>query len=276
MKRILYFAIFSVVLFSSCTNNGSSASLANSQQVASVFLTDGPNCHPDPLFQGPWQRYISVNLDIVGIQYYAKDSLSKDSVWKAPNFVETTVNVAALANGDSTLLTMINIPAGEKVHKIKFLLGKNSTVVLSDSTVKKLNIRERSDSAIVIRVMENPASVRFSIMLDFDIAHSIVMGPNGNFFLAPIMRGFIMEQCASIVGFVSPKKVATKVFVVNNSDTITTVSDTLRSNMFKLSGLHDGQYVVQFMPLTGTTVTATKTVSVKGGRIEDMGVVKVN
>ncbi len=276
MKRILYLAIFFAVLLTSCTNNDSSASLANSPQVASVFLTDAPNCHPNPLLQGRWQRYISVNLDIVGIQYYAKDSLSKDSVWKAPNFKETTINVSALSNGDSTLLTMINIPAGEKVHKIKFLLGKNSTVMLSDSTEKKLNIRERSDSSIVVKVMENPSALKFSIMLDFDIAHSIIMGPQGNFYLAPVMRGFIMQECAHIVGYVSPLKVATKVFVVNNLDTISTVSDTLRNNRFKLSGLHNGQYLLQFMPLTGTKVTVTKTVSVNGGRIINLGTIKVN
>lgn len=276
MKRILYFAIFSVVLLTSCSNNDSSASLANSSQVASVFLTDAPNCRPNPLFQGLWQRYISVNLDIVGIQYYAKDSLSKDSVWKSPDFKETMVNVSALSNGDSTLLTMINIPAGEKVHKIKFLLGKSSTVVLCDSTEKKLNIRERGDSSLVVNVRENPSSVKFSIMLDFDIAHSIVMGPQGNFYLVPVMRGFLIQECAHIAGYVSPLKVATKVFVVDNSDTIATVSDTLRNNRFKLSGLHGGQYLLQFMPLTGSKVTVSKTVSVKAGQVLNVGAIKVN
>jgi len=276
MKKILYLAIFAAVLLTACSNNESATSLGNNPTVASVYLTDAPGMRPNPFMQGPWQRYIAVNLDIVGIQYYAKDSLKKDSTWKASNFKETTINVSALSNGDSTLLTMINIPTGEKIHKIKFLLGANSTVVLSDSTVKKLNIRERSDSSIIVHVIENPTALKFDIMLDFDIAHSIIMGPQGNFYLAPVMRGFIMQECAHIMGNISPKKLATKVFVVNNLDTIATVSDTLRNNRFKLSGLHNGQYTVQFMPLTGTKVTVKRTVNVRNGHVENMGTVSVN
>jgi len=276
MKKILYLAIFAVALMTSCSNNESANSLSSNPTVASVYLTDAPGMRPNPFCQGPWQRYISVNLDIVGIQYYAKDSLKKDSTWKASNFKETIVNIAALSNGDSTLLTMIDIPTGEKIHKIKFLLGANSTVVLSDSTVKRLNIRERSDSSIIVHVIENPTALKFDIMLDFDIAHSIIMGPQGNFYLAPVMRGFIMQESAHITGFVSPKKLATKVFVVSNSDTIATVSDIFRNNRFKLSGLHNGQYTVQFMPLNGTKVTVTKTVNVRNGHVENMGLVNVN
>ena len=277
MKKFFYFFIAAVALILTCCTTEQSNSLTDSTpQEASVFLTDGPLCpRPNPLIQDKWHRYFSVNLDVIGIQYFAKDSLGQDSVWKAANFQETTVKVSALANGDSILLTKLSLPANLKVHKIKFLLGKNSYVTLCDSTTKKLIIPSKADSSIVIPVRESPSSKKFAIMLDFDIVHSIVM-INNNFYLVPVMRGFIMDECASIAGFVSPEKLATKVFVVNGLDTLATVSDTIRHNFFKLSGFHDGQYTVQFMPLTDTKVTVTRTVTVKKRAVTDLGVVKVN
>ena len=214
MKKILYLVTFTVVLLTSCSNKETATSLGTNPTDTSVYLTDAPGMRPNSFRQDPWQGYIYVNLDVVGIQYYAKDSLKKDSTWKASNLKETIVDVAALSNGDSTLLTMISIPTGEKIHKIKFLLGANNTVVLSDSTLKKLNIREHSDSSIVVHVIENSIALKYDIMLNFDIAHSIIIGPPGNFYLAPVMRGFIMQESAHISGFVFPKKLATKVFVV--------------------------------------------------------------
>lgn len=281
MKKIFCFAysIAALALLMSCSSNENenATSLKNSQEV-SVFLTDAPNPNqrPDPFHQNPWRRYISVNLDIVGIQYFAKDSLGKDSVWVTPDFQETTVKVSSLANGDSILLTKINIPVGQIVHKIKFLLGKNSSVLLSDSTEKQLIISSRSDSSLVIHVGENPPKCKYSIMLDFDIVHSIIMGPNGNFYLVPVMRGFIMEQCANIIGNILPKDLATKVFVVNGSDTIATVSDVLHNNRFKLSGFHSGTYLVQFMPLDSTSVTKSRNVTLKGCETLFLSGIKVN
>ena len=112
-------------------------------------------------------------------------------------------------------------------------------------------------------------------MLDFDIAHSIMLRKDGNFYLKPVMRCFVRETTASIGGFVLPAKLATKVFVVIGTDTIATVSDVKKSNRFKLDGFTAGTYTVQFMPLDSANVTFTRNVEIKKYKDVFLGRVKV-
>ena len=246
------------ILFSvaSCTNSSVTDSASTNRNL-SVYLTDAP------MPGGPnmpfWLKFTAVNLDVKGIQY-----IGKDSIWKDASFTEAIFNVKMMANGDSALLSKISIPSGDPVRRIRFILGKNNSVVLNNNTEKALLIPFKSDSSIVVRVNENVPSGDYGIMLDFDLASSIVRDFQGDYILIPKLRGFIMECTSTIDGFVLPRKLLTKVFVVNGTDTIMTVSDTLRANYFKLSGFDKGQYTVNFMPLDSGYVTLQKTVTVMG------------
>ena len=271
MKKTILFGMIAAAALFSCNSNNDVNSSGKKASEVSIFLTDAPS---DWAHQSPWKRYAAVNLDVAGVKYFAKDSLGKDSVWKDANFTEDIFNVSLLSNGDSILLSKLSVQAGETVHKIKFILGKNSTVALSDNTVKNLLIPEKSDSSIIIKIPQNLPADKYTVMLDFDIAHSIIMGRDGNFYLIPVMRGFIMEKTAAITGLVLPQKLATKVFIVDNNDTIATVSDVKRGNMFKLSGIEKGSYKVQFMPLDSARVTCTKSVKVDK-RLVFLGSVRV-
>jgi hypothetical protein len=265
MKKPVLLTLLAVVaILMSCTNNASDVS--STSRDVSVFLTDAPQPNRPDM---PCLRYLSVNLDVKAIQY-----IGKDSIWKDATFTEAVYNIKMLANGDSALLSKINIPAGEVVRHIRFVLGKNNTVVLADKSVKQLNILAKSDSSIVVKAREVVPAGNYSIMLDFDIARSIIRDRNGNYILIPKMRGFIMQCTGSIEGFVLPNKLLTKVFVVNGTDTISTLSDTIRHNYFKMSGFVDGTYTVQFMPIDSGRVTLTKSVTLKG-REAMIGQIKV-
>ena len=72
-----------------------------------------------------------------------------------------------------------------------------------------------------------------------------------------------------------PLRLATKVFVVIDNDTITTVSDVNRFNLFKLDGFTTGTYTLQFMPVDSARVTFTKTVEIKKNKDVFLGKVKV-
>ena len=275
MKKVFFALLAFAALLSACTTSDN-APASGTRKVA-LFLTDAPaDADHFGKNHNPWKRFTAVNLDIASVQYVSVDSISKDSViWKDVPFAPQTYTVSLLSNGDSLFLSEFNIPENQLVRKIKFKLGKNSTVVLSDNTVKPLIISDKSDSTLIFHVRNNVPKGTYSIMLDFDIAHSIILRKDGNFYLKPVMRCFVRETTASIRGFVLPVKLATKVFVVVGTDTITTVSDIKRNNRFMLDGFTAGTYTVQFMPLDSTRVTRTKSVEIKKNRDVFLGGVKV-
>ena len=276
MKKVFFSLIAFAVMLTACNSNDMDEAASGKRNV-SFFLTDAPG-NADHFGKGhnPWTRFSGVNLDIAGIQYMAVDTIKKDStIWTDVPFNQQTIAVSLLSNGDSVFLSDFNIPEDQIVRKIKFKLGKNSTVILSDSTTKPLLISDKSDSTLIIHVRNNVPKGKYSIMLDFDIAHSIIPGKDGNFYLKPRMRCFVRETTASIGGFVMPLRLATKVFVVIDNDTITTVSDVNRFNLFKLDGFTTGTYTLQFMPVDSTRVTFTKTVEIKKNKDVFLGKVKV-
>ena len=275
MKKVFFSLLVLVALLTAC--NSSENGPASGTRNVALFLTDAPaDADHFGKNHNPWKRFAAVNLDIAGIQYMSVDTLSNDSViWKDVPFAQQIYTVSLLSNGDSLFLSEFNIPENQLVRKIKFKLGKNSTVVLSDSTTKPLLISDKSDSTLIVHVRNNVPKGTYSIMLDFDIAHSIILRKDGNFYLKPVMRCFVRETTASIRGFVLPTKLATKVFVVIGTDTIATVSDVRRFNRFMLDGFTAGTYTVQFMPLDSAQVTFTKSVEIKKNKDVFLGRVKV-
>lgn len=300
MRKLFFLTLLVPVFFIACTNNnGSDMSTSNSREV-SLFLTDGPGDQMDfgqnLAFKNPMLRFSAVNLDIVGVQYQVLDTarhkeiyenegdtkegvfennhqvtpesgeLEKDTTtWQSLDFTPQTITVSMLSNGDSILLSHLTIPANAVIAKVKFKLGKNSSVVLADSnkTVKPLLIPNKSDSTLVIHLNQRPPKGKYNVMFDFDIARSIFVDKTGNCILRPTMRGFLMECTGAVGGFIVPRNIKTKVFVISGTDTISTVSDIRRGNMFKIIGLNEGGYTVNFMPLdTIKKVTVTEDITI--------------
>ena len=305
MKKLWISLLVVSALIMSCTTNSDNAN--STSRSVSLFLTDAPEAFGQNLAnKPPMLRFSAVNLDIAGIQYQIIDTtkhkeicskegkfnglfednhqrgfrpeLKDTTSWQSLDFSEKTVTISMLSNGDSVLLSNITLPANTMIGKIKLKLGKNSTVVLADDaqTVKPLLIADKSDSTLIVHLFNNPPKGKYNLMFDFDIARSIFVAKNGDCYLRPVMRGFIMEKTGEIFGSILPLTLKTKVFVVTSNDTIATVSDVKHHNRFKLSGFEDGTYQVQFMPLdTIGSVTLTKSVTIDKHKPVSLGSVKV-
>lgn len=305
MKKLLFLLFAISTFFMSCVSNDDATS---NTRIVSLFITDAPNDASviNPFNKHPMLRFSAVNLDITGIQYQLIDTTKHKDIrfkegkfngvfednhqrgfkpqamdttqWQNLDFSEKTITISMLSNGDSVLLSNITLPANAMIRKIKIKLGKNSTVVLADSTqsVKPLLIADKSDSTLVVHLFNNPPKGKYNLMFDFDIARSILVTKSGDCYLRPVMRGFVMEKTGEIFGSVLPKNIKTKVFVVTSNDTIATVSDVKHHNRFKLSGFDDGTYNVQFMPLdTIGTVTHTESVTITNHKKVSLGNVTV-
>lgn len=249
------FLMMSVVLvaLASCSTNSSSTTAGRN---VSFLVTDAP----------AWYNFKAVNVEITGIDYQLAGDSSK---WQPLTpFNAGVYNLKALSNGFFKQLGQIQLPNIALIKNIRLNLGTNNTVMLADSTVKPLlvwNNNNNQNVAILHINQEHATASGDSIMIDFNLARSIVYTHYG-YMLKPVLRGFIANQTASLDGFLTPDtlncKLAYKIFIIYNGDTITTASDTNDHNHFKLWGLPKGAYTVQIVPISDTTTTNTFNITI--------------
>jgi len=241
MKALKFLLMsFVIVLFASCSTNSSNTSTTGSRNVA-FLVTDAPM----------WYNFKAVNVDIQGIDYQVVGDTSN---WHTLTpFNQGTYNLKALQNGFFKSLGQLQLPNISLIKKIRLTLGPNNTVILADSTIKPLNIWGNQNTVTLNINQRNFSTSGDSIMVDFNLARSIVYTHNG-YVLKPVLRAFITNQTASLDGFLTPDtlncKVAYKVYIIYGGDTITTATDLKNHNHFRLMGLPaDSSYTVQIVPI---------------------------
>lgn len=256
MKKLL--SIFTVVglatfFFTSCGNDLTSNS-GQGQSSVGFYLTDAPIVK---------KGYLAVNLYVKGVSY------SVDAAnWTPLPISQSIVEITKFSNGKNLFLSNIVLDAGVKVIQVRLLLGPNNTVVLSDGTVKPLIVPSGYTSGLKLNVQSVPTLTSgYKVLIDFDAARSIVARGNGTFSLKPVVRSYIEANTSYIDGYLSPKNLPVRIFTINPAgDTISTVSDTLNYNYFRLTGLFSGTYKLQVENLaTDSIYTLVDEVPVLGG-----------
>ncbi|WP_321426220.1 DUF4382 domain-containing protein [uncultured Bacteroides sp.] len=125
-------------------------------------------------------------------------------------------------------------------------------------------------------IQENiTTSSGYSVMIDFDAEKSIVRKGKGGYYLKPVIRGYVVENTSAISGYILSKEIPFKVFTLVGTDSIITLSDTARNNLFMLHGLKSGNYTVSFQDPTSLAILKTLSVTVFGGDDKDLGSVTV-
>lgn len=242
MKALKFLMMsFVLVLLASCSN--ATHSSTDGSRNVSFLVTDAPM----------WYNFKAVNVDIQGIDYQI---VGDSSNWHTLTpFNQGVYNLKALQNGFFKQLGQIQLPNISLIKKIRLTLGQQNSVVLADSTVKPLSIWGNQNTVTLNINQRNFSTGGDSIMVDFNLARSIVYTHNG-YILKPVIRGFITNQTAAIDGFLTPDtlncKVAYKVYIIYGGDTITTATDLRNHNHFRLMGLPaDSTYTIQIVPING-------------------------
>lgn len=255
MKKILLGLLGAgLVLFSACNDDDKS----NASRVR-FYLTDAP-AEPD---------YKAVWIDVQSISY----SVSGEN-WVMLPFRPAKIDVLQFANGADTLLSDIRLRSGQRVQQIRLLLGSDNTLELGDGSTHPLGTPSGQTSGIKLNVQSAaPVSGSYKVIIDFDATRSIVAKGNGGYALKPVIRAFIEANTSSIMGKLMPADVATRVFTITmQQDTVATVSDTTRNNMFLLRGLPAGTYDIQGQDLsTGAYFNLKSGVSLMAGEDADVG-----
>jgi hypothetical protein len=237
-----------IALLASCESDDKNARIE-------VWLTDAPG------------DYQEVNVEVEGVEIHASES-DNGNGWQALNVDDQVINLLDLTNGKDTLLGATEIPAG-KISQIRLKLGDNNTVKIDGKTYN-LNIPSGSQSGLKLQVHETfVEGVTYKILLDFDVARSIVLTGAGQYKLKPVIRTITEAQSGAIRGEVDPKEATPAIYAINGTDTLgTTFSDS--TGHFLLRGIPAGTYELHFVPNSSYKFVEKEGVNVQVGVVTDV------
>jgi hypothetical protein len=260
MKRVMmnvmtlsFFAFLGLSLFS-CSDDSKYARLE-------VRLTDAPG------------DYEEVNINIQGVQVHAEDG-EQGGGWKSLDINSGMYNLLELTNGLDTLLGTIELPAG-KVSQVRLILGDGNNLKMNGATIP-LKTPSAQQSGLKVNVNATLVEgITYTILLDFDVARSVVKaGNSGIYILKPVIRGIAEATTGAVAGSLSNPDAKAAVYAIAGADTLGT-SYANDEGKFMIKGLAAGGYTISFSPAEGFLIDDIDDVSVNLGQVTDLGEVEV-
>jgi hypothetical protein len=236
MRRIfvasaLILTIVSLPVLISCKKNGTGDGNARLQ----VFLTDDPG------------DYEAVYIDVKDVQINVTGDDANG--WQSLQGVNAgAYDLLRLVNDDDTILADAQIPSG-RLHQIRLVLGTENYVKLEGtSQLIKLETPSAEQSGLKLNVQYDVTDERlYTILLDFDVAKSIVKTGSNKYILKPIIRAILNAVGGTIKGVVMPKDFQTAIYAVQGVDTIATTFTGINGG-YIIKGLPAGSYNVYYNP----------------------------
>lgn len=253
MKTILKwtFALSAVmILVTACKKDPASPSPTKYSNFK-IYLTDAPA-----------DAYQEVNVEVLQVEIH-----SSGGGWEITDIVNPGIyNLLDYTNGLDTLIFNDSLPVG-KVSQIRLILGDNNTIMV-DSVVYPLATPSAQQSGLKLQIhKELEANTAYAIILDFDVAKSVVETGNGEYILKPVLRT-IVEGVAGVLddgaieGVIVPA-IFTPVFAINGTDTLGAFTNA--NGAFLIQGAAAGTYDLMITPLSSsyndTTITGVVVVS---------------
>ena len=234
MKRLfiplcLLLAFASLVLLS-CSKSGQATT---GKARFQVYLTDDPG------------DYEEVLIDVQDIQINVTGT--DDAGWQSLAGVNSgTYDLLKLVNDEDTLLADAEIPSG-RLHQMRLILGTENYIKINGSLIK-LNTPSAQQSGLKLNVQQVVTNgILYKIILDFDVAKSIVSTGGGSYNLKPVIRTVFESVGGSIRGWVDPGNLKTAISAIQGVDTI---AGTFTGNDggYIIKGLAQGSYSLYFNP----------------------------
>ena len=228
-------SIISLSVLNSCKKNTTSDGKARLQ----VFLTDDP---------GDYEA-VYIDVDDVQINVTGDDT----NGWQSLKGVNAGVyDLLKLVNDEDTILADAEIPSG-RLHQIRLVLGSENYVKLVGIPgLIKLETPSAQQSGLKLNIQYEVTNERlYTILLDFDVAKSIVYTGNSKYVLKPTIRAVLNAVGGTIKGVVMPKDFQTAVYAIQGVDTIATTFSGLNGG-YIIKGLPAGSYNVLYRPTMNT------------------------
>jgi Domain of unknown function (DUF4382) len=252
MKKIAGFLLLSVIWLA-CSEDNQPATLQ-------VRLTDAPG------------DYQEVNIDIQEVQIHANEGQQTNG-WQTIEIEKGVYNLLDFTNGLDTLLGSAELPAG-RVSQIRLILGSDNTLKENDQ-IYDLSTPSAQQSGLKLNVQTTlTEGITYTVLLDFDVARSILKTGNGKYKLKPVIRAITEATSGAIEGTVSIPQSTPAVYAIHEQDTVgTTYANDL--GKFMIKGVPAGTYTLSFAPATGYVIEDVTGVVVTTGSVTKVGEVTV-
>lgn len=222
-----------------------------------VRLTDSPG------------DYQEVNIDVQSVQVNAS---AGNSGWVTLDTKAGVYDLLKLTNGLDTLLGVVELPAG-KVEQIRLILGTNNSVKINNESFSLATPSAQQSGLKLNLHVDLMEGITYKILLDFEVARSIVKKDNGNYSLKPVIRAVEEATSGAINGTILPIEATPAIYAIMGTDTLaTTFAD--ENGKFLLRGLDAGAYTVSLKPKDGFVEIEKFDVEVMLGQVTDLGVIE--
>lgn len=198
-----------------------------------VYLTDDPG------------DYEEVLIDVQDIQVNMTGN--DDAGWQSLAGVNTgTYDLLKLVNDDDTILADATIPSG-RIHQLRLILGTENYVKVN-GTLVSLNTPGAQQAGLKLNIQQEVTNgILYKILLDFDVAKSIVATGGAGYNLKPVIRTVFESVGGSIKGWVDPRDFKTTVSAIQGVDTIAGTF-TGDDGGYIIKGVAQGAYSLYFNP----------------------------
>jgi len=250
---LLFFFLLGV--FSSCDKGSSTARL----QIAMV---DAPG------------DFEEVNVNVAGVEI--NKTSSDNSGWESLPVQPKTYDLLELTGGQEALLVDTDIPAGAKIHQIRLILADGNTLKI-EGQLNPLDLETPSGQTSGVKLniqQEVEADLTYKVVLDFDVAKSIVQTGSGKYVLKPVIRTFLEAYGGSVKGIITNSECleASISVVETSSNTEVATTSTNDQGQFLIKGLAAGTYNVTVTPTNGACTPKTISVTVEDGQVNNIDV----
>jgi hypothetical protein len=230
-------AVSAVVLLASCSRSDKSSegNLNPNKARLQVYLTDDPG------------NYQEVIIDVREVRI----NMSSDSVngWQTISSVNAgQYDLLKLVNDDDTLLAQTDLEPG-RIQQIRLVLGPNNFVKIDNQTYP-LETPSSQQSGLKLNIHHDvSAGILYTLLMDFDVARSIVKTGNNRYILKPSIRTVLQEAGGTLQGYVRPYSFPTAVLVFRGpNDTVATTYSSTDNGGYRVRGLTAGSYSLHFIP----------------------------
>lgn len=238
MIKTLLLAAGATVLLASCSrldksggDNGTNPNKARLQ----ITLTDDP---------GDYQQVL---IDVQEIRI----NMTGDSLngWQTlPGVHAGQYDLLRLVNDDDTLLADVDLNPG-RIEQIRLVLGPDNFIMI-DSQLVRLETPSAQQSGLKLNIHQDvSAGVLYKLLMDFDVAKSIVKTGSNRYILKPVIRTVLQAAGGTIQGYVRPFTFPSAVLVFRGpGDTVASTYSSLDNGGYRVRGLNAGTYSLHFLP----------------------------
>lgn len=253
MKKAIYITLLVALVSFGCNKNDIGST---NKTELTIKLTDAPGA------------YDAIFLNVKEIQV---KSSGGNSTIAADGEI---FNILDFKMGRDTVIASQDIPSGI-LQEVRFVLNDEGNTVIIDGITYPLTTPSGQSSGVKVKVNEELiAGAGYTLLLDFDAAKSIVKTGNGKYILKPVIRAIPAAVSGVITGRISPAASNPKIYAIQGTDTLGTVSDS--TGYFWFPGVNEGSYKVEIVPVAPYLLKTIDGITVSNGSVKDLGIITVS